>query len=130
MITYAKITSEEYDKLSEIDKRIKVAEFDGWQCCGNLPQHGPIGVSPGGSTNISTAKFEALPDYLNDLNACHKFENGMTEANYLVYVMSVVSGHEENGRIVSATAAQRCKAFVLMMSGLWASKWASKQTEE
>lgn len=70
-------------------------------------------------------RFE-IPDYLNDLNACHEMEKMLTDRQWVQYeeeIRTVVLG---GIRLVSqwtkadihATAAQKSKAF-LQTLGLW-----------
>ena len=106
------MTSEEYDKLSAEEKRIKVAELRGW--C----RFSGKGTDRLGGQHISWGMPSddcLIPDYLNDLNACHEFETRLSSktdfTNRLIRIM-------ETGQpldMVHATAEQRCKAFVLTM---------------
>jgi len=66
-----------------------------------------------------------LPDYLNDLNACHEFEKVLSTSpeymqqhafNNYAYLLIEMCKHQCNA--VSATAAQRCEAF-LRTIGKW-----------
>ena len=73
-----------------------------------------------------------LPDYLNDLNACHEMEKVLTKEQHFTYIQAVyrivvansafiamVQGEETTGfYIMHATAAQRCEAFLKTL-GLW-----------
>lgn len=67
-----------------------------------------------------------IPNYLNDLNACHEMEKVLTDAKWTVYrehLRTVVLG---GIRLVSewckadlhATAARKCEAFLRAME-LW-----------
>lgn len=71
--------------------------------------------------------IEALPDYLNDLNACHEMEKALTEATEDAYwfkhlpdVVGANTGwlHQDIPKIAHATSAQRCKALLLTLN-LW-----------
>ena len=66
----------------------------------------------------------ALPDYLNDLNACHEAEKVLTEKGVNAWWGYVAFINRHNPRpfgtetAVHATAAQRCEAFLRTL-GLW-----------
>ena len=69
-----------------------------------------------------------LPDYLNDLNACHEMEKVLTQdqmIDYSRHVGKLVTSHLPASRaawmdfkLINATAAQRAEAFLLTL-GLW-----------
>ena len=69
-----------------------------------------------------------LPDYLNDLNAMHEAEKGLTSTEqqnrYYAEVASITWGCEETGdrqvvfNQLTATATQRAEAFLRTL-GLW-----------
>ena len=116
------MTSEEYDKLSAEEKRIKVAELCGWH---------EKEMRFANSEIVYDAWFhkdkghhcltDLLPDYLNDLNACHEFEKGLDIDQQLRYE-AVLAGvvdcwRHSNWCQFHATAEQRCEAFVLTMGG-------------
>jgi hypothetical protein len=69
---------------------------------------------------------DAVPDYLNDLNAMHEAENSLTEAQriaYSDYLYDMASEHQINTgqwRYLSMNAAQRAEAF-LRTIGRWES---------
>lgn len=119
------MTSEEYDKLTDEEKQIKVAELCGWKrrpVDGNgiawweHPEHGrykPDGVIRGCPYYITD-----VPDYLSDLNACHGFEKRLNldqRVKYLKHLGWKVGSWQWVA--THATAEQRCKAFVLTMTG-------------
>jgi len=105
------MTSEEYDKLTADEKRIKVAELCGWTrirrgyydpCgCGHVAVADELmGLSPLLKPNVleieSTgfgdyppgSEYPAswqVPDYLSDLNACHEFEKLMKIEEVFLY---------------------------------------------
>jgi len=58
------------------------------------------------------------PDYLKDLNACHAFEKLIISEDqqdgYIDHLEYICSGLRWD--FATATAAQRCKAFVLTMT--------------
>ena len=64
--------------------------------------------------------YAALPDYLNDLNACHEMEKVLTgyqqTVTYSDNLMKIVGYHTFDS--AHATAAERCEAFLRVM-GLW-----------
>ena len=117
--------AKQYDKLSAEEKRVKVAELCGYTKVDTfMPKHNgmlqPYSVCGRHPLMSDPYDREELPDYLNDLNACHEFEAGLddpTFCRYLDNVILVTLGTVQGIRILSATAEQRCKAFVLTMTG-------------
>jgi hypothetical protein len=71
-----------------------------------------------GSGNIGNI----LPDYLNDLNAMHEAEKVLTPDQRVAYQMALRyvtrEGCASDYKLISATAAQRAKAFLRAL-GLW-----------
>ena len=63
---------------------------------------------------------QGIPDYLNDLNACHEAEKVLTgyqqTVTYSDNLMKIVGYHTFDS--AHATARQRCKAFLRTL-GLW-----------
>lgn len=65
-----------------------------------------------------------VPDYYNDLNAMHEVEKSLLKSErdrYNLALTEVVTGYallSFESAAISATAPQRCKAF-LMVQGLW-----------
>lgn len=124
------MTSEEYDKLTDTEKRIKVAELDDWErgpkepitfgCFGKV-----IPMSCWHQKTLESNWQDNPPDYLNDLNACHEFENTMIDIAQLdEYEYAQLDEYEyalkdvcNDNDVWHATAEQRCKAFVLTMTG-------------
>jgi len=125
------MTSKEYDNLTDELKRIKVAELDGWI----ISVKAPIGLDgrypwlhPKGDPENPERYYLAygnhnLPDYLNDLNACHELMvlvlEGDQFGNYYRHLTDTL--HEKGicsstWQIHNTTAEQRCKAFVLTMT--------------
>lgn len=62
-------------ELTQEEKRIKIAIHRGW-CNIRIHANGPIGLSPNA---FDMAHRDALPDYFNDLNACHELLKTMTK---------------------------------------------------
>jgi hypothetical protein len=62
------------------------------------------------------------PDFLNDLNAMHEAEKGLTgtnAVNYYYSLLDVIGHHDHNDiEVVFATASQRAEAFLKTM-GKW-----------
>ena len=128
------MTDKEYDKLTDEEVRIKIAELDGWKRSKTrlISTHDvsvsriiqgwkcPSGHFYGGGINV-------LPDYLNDLNACYEFEedlpmiseDGKSLFDYtrtlsrLVRKPRTIPMVIHDWELLHATARQRCKAFVL-----------------
>jgi hypothetical protein len=116
------MTSEEYDKLTDEEVNLKINELCGWELS---PNH--FEDREGCWINESTGKerFESagLPDYLNDLNACHEFETGLdpTSQNgystiWEKYCLNLEKVCIFHNCLLYATSEQRCKAFVLTLT--------------
>lgn len=122
-------------KLTEQEKRIKIAESCGWEWkdAGTGPcWHRPTGEYRGRPlfSQLHTKEEEAifyLPDYFNDLNACHEMEKFLVDwVAYRILLSQIVGiGYAPDLEIcddiksfLSATASQRAEAFGLTM-GLW-----------
>ena len=110
----------EYAKLSDEEKRIKVAELCGWKRkrVGTLISFKWY-LGEGGSNGCSDNQ---LPNYLNDLNAMHEAEKLMSSEQSerfrsALHHSSIGGGKMFGEAICHATAAQRAKAFVLTMEG-------------
>lgn len=68
-----------------------------------------------------SAVVKALPDYLNDLNACHEFEKTLTNDECAVYLMCLAEQLPlagVNSWAFKATARQRAEAFC-RAKGIW-----------
>jgi hypothetical protein len=114
------MTSEDYDKLTDDEKRIKIARLHGYYK--QIVDHGE-GYTPYSAwfkdgLGHHLRHDSQLPNYLEDLNACHEFENAnitheLSERyNRILFDTCTFEGwHPER-----ATAKQRCKAFVLTMT--------------
>lgn len=104
-------------------QRIAIAEACGWERWRPLDDTKPITVWRNTKgTNI--ARFENLPDYLNDLNVMHEAEKVLTYEQLPFYVSTLKNPilMKEEGvsdfDCIHATAAQRAKAFLRTL-GLW-----------
>lgn len=66
-----------------------------------------------------TATQPWIPNYTSDLNACHEMEKVLTDYQYDEFYDIICRMYEMvDARTTSATAAQRCEAFLMAM-GLW-----------
>lgn len=101
------------------DEQIRkgMAEACGWQVHPKdrfvvIPPNSPHSVQP----------LNTIPDYLNDLNACAEFEKTLPDDVRMSYGKQLqrvlLASAEENAWLISATARQRCEAF-LRTKGLW-----------
>jgi hypothetical protein len=118
--------SEEYDKISEEEVRIKIAELCGWKIL--TITAGPNAGKPspdfikGPNGELALLKYldgngvnsASVPDYLHDLNACHEMEGCIPKHLMGEYGIWLERLGDNDG--MTATAAQRCKAFVLTMT--------------
>lgn len=113
----------DYDSLTYEEKLFKVAE-----CVGKpvIKEHRCSYLTCGEdcifdhweSTGWEDSHGNPVPDYPNDLNACHEFELEHIRRNSALfgrYEDTLTELGDESG--ICATAEQRCKAFVLTMEG-------------
>jgi hypothetical protein len=128
------MTSEEYDRLTEEEQRIKVAECDGYKRrtreemvsagLANKPSDFPEDyvVLDLPHQNLFR-EIHQLPNYLYDLNAMHKATETMSWQQKQAYGEALGGGHTGSDSELNdcftaahATAAQRAKEFVLVMT--------------
>lgn len=103
-------------KLTQEQKRIKIAEACGWKRKGKLKLwDSPI---PGGGWEY----LNGLPDYFNDLNACHEMEKRMRrptgDESDSLCADRMIDYAERLNYEIDATAACRAEAFGVTME-LW-----------
>jgi len=107
--------------MNDKDQRIAISEY-----CGFKHQEGEE-IRFGGGPQKREGFFDPngkflleIPDYLNDLNACHEMEKTLTEANRHTYKFKLHGFKSIQVGLNSwhATAAQRCEAF-LKTVGKW-----------
>ena len=107
-------------------QRIEIAKACGWL---RISSQTLDGVRPCDAKKLETtheAELFPLPDYLNDLNACHEMEKVLTHDQWRIYLGFVMgertipklASMEEFHRAWNATAAQRSEAFLLTI-GKW-----------
>ena len=104
--------------MNEQEQRIAIAEHMGWKG----PNHPDVCdfvrgwpsedwiMNPAGHIG----HLNGSPDYPNDLNACHEMEKTLDAWDMMSYLDLLI----ETGTPCTATAAQRCEAF-LKTVGLW-----------
>lgn len=106
------------DGRGQMELRRKVAELCGWKILGPRSVNGPQ------SQQWRMLPWdEVVPNFPNDLNACHAFEKGMTDdqrVRYRIRLMFNSDGPKAVFRTVEAalchaTAEQRCRAYVKTM---------------
>ena len=108
--------------MSPESQRIVIAQCVGWT--GFNPDNIPDCLQY--TARRVDGKWGLIPDYLNDLNACHEFEKSLPNSLTQKYWWSLcdVTGLDQYEACrdplltVSATAAQRCEAF-LHTIGKW-----------
>lgn len=103
-------------KITDEEKRIKIAEVCGWKFCAPKPSWlTPYWTNP---VTKELSVFAQLPDYLNDLNAMHEaekvlmmdfrrpdqWERYMDELNRLCY-----PDHEEEPEILGRRYIASCR---------------------
>ena len=110
-------------------QRIAIAEACGW----TLDHKGAIRADGYRSELWGKPPHEALPDYLDDLNAMHEAEKLLTEdqiSNYGAFlkgkdnetVSLYAPEHREIVKVAMATATQRAEAFLKTIN-----KWTTEQ---
>lgn len=114
------MTTEQLAAMSPEEKRIRIAELCGW----HREKYNPVFFSMVGGGTIHRSE---LPDYLNDLNACHGFEEALfgteNEDGYFGLLIEMCEDNQDSGRVagcswhraIHATAAQRADAFLLTL---------------
>lgn len=105
-------------ELTQEQKRIKIAEACGWKDC-HRSEHWMKTI--GTLDEVDGDNYKELPDYFNDLNACHEMEKVLTRFQLLNYyntfLFTIVCGHKEShcaldfAKVCSSTAEQRAEAF-------------------
>lgn len=105
--------------MTDTEIRIVIAEKCGWVNLHVNEIYGILGTPP---KSIS-GNWDKVPDYPNDLNACHEFEetlaeehNGEGSGPYYRNILGGICG--THAKAISATARQRCEAF-LRAHGPW-----------
>lgn len=119
----------------QMELRVEVAELCGWVRQLFQQDFGYRWVKDGVWTNWSNREPSPIPDYCNDLNACHVFKQALTtlqqKAMFVHHLLCLLS-YDRNipffdGEaatpefmemclaLASATAEQRCRAFVKTM---------------
>lgn len=117
---------EQVKSLTDDHLRLKVAELCGW---GKYSEEGfYFWKAPDGTlTSVEYEQFmdvrddpadwPFIPDYPNDLNACHEMEKKLSGDNFYHYyallAQSCLDG--EIPHMASAPARLRCEAFVLTL---------------
>ena len=96
-------------------QRIAIATACGWteissRCMWGLP---PFAIDCGTEDCL-----KHLPDYLNDLNACHEMEKALTDIQRGYYWDHLKDMTDEGFDQLHATAPQRAEAFLRTL-GLW-----------
>ena len=113
--------------------RIKVAELCGWI---NVHEAGTREISEplmdkgfglvGFRLGQPAKQLEQIPNYPEDLNACHEFEKELTEEQWRGYIFALLNLMKldialddytlaQHFSFVHATARQRCEAFIKVM---------------
>lgn len=130
--------------MSPEAQRVAIAEACGWKNIhvGTTEAHGYevvglVGYPPGIEPHFGAACQEAVPDYLNELNAMHRTEASLTDEQRAKFVLELHFATEgdltaglENAfdctqyifPVLHATAAERAKAFLRTVG-----KWEDEQ---
>jgi hypothetical protein len=119
---FSSITSlcREKCRLTRGQKRIKIAEACGWKIWHNTVWTDRGGEYVQGWTPEMYAKKESavtIPDYFEDLDACHEMEKTLKFDQYKLWLVQVAMICHKDGfgtevmSYVSATAEHRAEAF-------------------
>lgn len=113
-------------ELTQEEKRIKIAEALGYtRCIGGCQPKGE--TEPRYWRTPSGREVRVIPDYFNDLNACHEMEKQTPKEYASLLRLIVADAHHikasdadclSDNALVKATAAQRAEAFGLSLK-LW-----------
>lgn len=107
--------------LSDLQKRFLIAEFCGWTGC-YFNERYVTGIDPYGIERD-------LPNYPNDLNACHEAENTLNQEQWDDFISALLENDKHPGadrdgnktdkydtwRIVASTARDRSNALLLTL---------------
>lgn len=108
--------------MNEEQKRIKIAEAVGeWIPStiskGKWCHKSNYSMALNGAYSVWVGK-DSLPNYFNDLNACHEMERSLTDPQHLLFrkvlwdiVIQDKTDAEWDRCWISATASQRAEAF-------------------
>lgn len=124
------LTLDAIKKMSDEELRVKVAELCAWTKVRKTPENSGlcrwIG-NPPSHLDVGWGEFSRLPDFSRDLNAMHEAEGLLTEEQQAKYYDSLTweafgcglhSITHRNEKVkISATARQRCEAFILTLQG-------------
>ena len=100
---------------------IAIAESLGWTEISDWKAAGINGLHPSGQWT------EVIPNYTADLNACHEFEKTLDDKQLARYAQQIIGSarremnipdHESHYPvpfIISATARQRCEAYLITL---------------
>jgi len=116
------MNSDEFARLKPKAVRVLVAELCGWTKLKYDNHYTPAELfgwpyRKGHWRESHPIELEQVPDYLNDLNACHEFEMGLSdkeEREYAEHLSNIVPQTVYKSK---ADAAQRCEALVLTKTG-------------
>jgi hypothetical protein len=120
------MTPEQYDALTDDEKRTKAAEHSGWVQCGRTMAGlggWPPSCNPQPDCRVNNpGQWRELPDYLHDLNATHRLENillncGDEWGDYCDVVLDLIvkaAGYQAAEMFLHAHPDTRTKAFVLI----------------
>lgn len=107
-------------QVPQMELRVKVAELCGWTPASESRRWW---LPPSFWNWIEgSRRQDGLPDFLNDLNACHEFEkiilaksDGVPRPDLWDKYIQYLGGDWPSSMVTHATAEQRCLAFVKTM---------------
>ena len=109
--------------MTDNELRVKVAELLGWTECAtqSVDLNNGVSVQPMGLERTGDKYKQMLPDYPNDLNACHEMESSLNTTDLVELYCTLLFGYIDQKSkyqgwlTIHATAKQRCLAFVKTM---------------
>ena len=95
--------------MNEQEQNIAIAESMGWTQVRPMDDYSQCGMSP-------CKRMGYTSNYTSDLNACHEFEDAMTDEQYETYAIMFcdeAENSDENTRLVlSAKPSSRCTKYL------------------
>jgi len=102
-------------------QRVAIPKALGWHTIQRNPLYPDDSSKIAGFHSGDFTALYGIPDYLNDLNACHEMEKVLDEDQqevFLMYLGAYDHDSDAGWNAFHATAAQRCEAFLRTL-GLW-----------
>lgn len=110
------MTQEELSKLTPEEKQLAIAEKCGWYDFGTTaPERGNLTPRIIGRNKLGMDR-RFIPDYLNDLNACHEMEKMLSRSDQFAYAEFLRKlNPDEKAFSWQCPAQQRSDSFLLVV---------------